>query len=527
MLLEFSKVSKSYGDHTLFTNISFKVEENHKVALVGANGAGKSTMLKMIAGIEEPDTGVITIAKNRKVAYLPQEIDLSSDMDGMSYIQDSAEGPFPEHIIYSILNGLGIDQKKVLQSLDSMSGGQQTKILLAKLLLEKSNILLLDEPTNNLDISAILWLEKYLSTLKKTLVIVSHDIYFLNNVADRFVEIDAHSMSINISRGSYVDYLTRKTKEDSRLLAEHKRQTRQLEGLRDKIKDTKDDFSSVQSKVKYKDNDKLARGVRSDTASSSLKEIRKLEKRISRIDLVDKPFEDDIFSMAMHPKNTEDSDIELEEVVTGYKGFPVGPVNLTIPYGHRICLIGPNGSGKSRLLKTITKDLSASEGSVVVGDGVIFGDMMQKHERADRDKTVLELFSQEAGAGSEKTYHMLSKYGISHHLAGHKVGSLSAGTRARILFAIFAVLGVNVLILDEPTNHLDMEAIEALVQLLKEYTGTVILVSHNRWFVEKVEVDKWYEISEGSIKEIEDFAKHVQDSVKQADSMLKRLANNL
>ena len=527
MLLEFSKVSKSFGDHTLFTNISFRIDEGHKVALVGANGAGKSTMLKMIAGIEESDAGTITISKGRNVAYLPQEVDLNSDMDGLSYIQDSAEGPFQEHMIYAILSGLGIDQNKLSQPLNSMSGGQQTKILLTKLLLEKSNILLLDEPTNNLDISSILWLEKYLSTVKKALLVVSHDIYFLNKVADRFIEIDKQAMTINTNRGSYIDYIERKIKEDARQLGEYKRQTKQLDNLREKIKDTKDSFDSTQSKVQNKDNDKIARGARADTASSSMKEVRKLEKQLSRIDRIDKPFDEEEFSMAMHPKNTEDSDIELEDVMTGYTDFPVGPVDLNIPYGHRVCLIGPNGSGKSTLLKTITKDLKAEKGSVKIGEGVVFGDMMQRHERADRDKTVSELFAQETRASNEKIFHMLSKYGIPQHLAEHKVGALSAGTRARILFAIFAVLGVNVLVLDEPTNHLDMEAIEALVRLLEEYTGTVILVSHNRWFVEKIKVDKWYEVSAGEISEIEDFTSHIKNSARQAESMLKKLARNL
>ncbi len=520
MLIEVKNLTKEFDKEKIFSNVFFSIEDGYKVAFVGENGAGKSTILKIIAGLETPTTGSVVFAKNRKAGYLPQEITEDEDLFVLDYIKKGLSESVKDHIIFKVLSGLNFAKEALLNKVSNLSGGQQTKVLLTQLLLGDADVLLLDEPTNNLDIPSILWLEKYLKNTKKAVMIVSHDVYFLNNITDRFFNLNKTEKKFVCNRGSYTEYIKQQTKEYEKNLKEYQREERKYVEVKNQIEKIKQQTEEVKKNYKHSDNDKMSKGFHKDQSSNSMKHLRELEKRMEVLRKTTKPFEDKLFKIDIHPKNTDNSDIELENVECGIADFLLEPVNITIPFGTRICITGKNGSGKSTLLKTLTGMMKPISGSIKISPGVCFGDLMQKHERAIRDKNVYDLFSDETKIAGEKIYHIISKYKLPEEIIDKKLADLSCGTRARILFAIFDVLGVNILILDEPTNHLDTEAVDALIELLKTYKGTVILVSHNRWFLEKINVDKYYKTEDKTFKKIDDFQEYIKESDKKALEMI-------
>ena len=520
MLLSVQKIEKRFGGEQVFSDISFTLDEGHKVALVGRNGVGKSTLMKIIMGIEEPDSGEVKITNNRSVAYLPQEVPAKEGQTGVEYIQDGTN--LQPHQFFPILEGLGVSQQIATQRFAEMSGGQQTKIVLTHFLLESSDILLLDEPTNNLDIPALLWLEAFLATSKKAMIIISHDLVFLNNTTNRVIELK--NGALTMERGTYGDYLERKKKEFDRQMKEYMRYTEEVQ----RIKKSSEAAAKQVEKgdtLELSDSDKYIARAGMDKASASQRRAKVMKRRVKRMKKVEKPFEEEPFTLTLEARQSEgDIEIVLDEVVAGYRdGIALSPTSLTIKMGDRICLMGMNGEGKSTILKTITGAIPPVSGTVTKTEGVILGDLLQQHERADREQKATHFFKTQTNKSDEEAIYMLKKAGLSEQMMQQKVGGLSSGMRARLLFAVFIALGVNVLILDEPTNHLDMEAVAALKEMLKKYTGIVLLVSHNRWFLEGLNIGSCYEVANGTIQKIEDIERYVETAQERAKGMMGRL----
>ena len=518
MLLKANGIQKQYGNKFVLTGIDFQLDEGNKVALVGANGIGKSTLIKILSGLEENDGGDIFLAKDKTLAYLPQEV-IDPEEVAIDYITKDG---IPAHKAFPVLSGLGLQQNLSERKMKELSGGQQTKVLLTKFLLDEADILLLDEPTNNLDIPSIIWLEEYLSASRKAMIIISHDLAFLNKVANRVFELTEDGL--NVERGTYSDYIERQEKKYRRELEQYKQYMKEKARLQGNMKEMQGRGQEVDN-YKPKENDKQILGSARDRATATQSRVKTIRKKLDQMDVHDKPIEKETFVIDIHPKTLEgDLNISLKDVVFGYKdGIRIGPVSFDIKLGERVCILGENGSGKSTLLKTIVKQIEQLEGDVLVTQGITFGDLMQQHERASRDKEVLELFISETRANSEKAFHMLKKAGLTEEVFNHKVGGLSSGTRARLLFAIFQALGVNTLILDEPTNHLDIEAVNAIISLLETYKGTVIMVTHNRWFLEKINIDVFYRVSDTGIEKISDFESFVKASEKEAEKRINLL----
>ena len=519
MLLSVNSLEKRFDSTVLFSGLSFTLEEGHRVALVGKNGAGKSTLMKIIAGKESPSSGTVTIPQGRTVSYLPQEVADGEERTGIAYIQEGLS--VQPHEFFPVLNGLGISQEVAERSLVSMSGGQQTKILLTRFLLEPSDVLLLDEPTNNLDIPSLLWLETYLASLKKAMVIISHDLAFLDTVANRVIELK--NRTITLERGTYSDYITRKEKEfirDMKAYTQYVQKVQQLERTRKNLQEKGRQIDATDSS----DSEKVGVGVRRDRASAGQRGVKALDKRIKRLEVVEKPFEESRFTLPVQARQEGDVEIAVSDMVAGYPdGVQVGPVSFTLKLGDRLCLMGMNGAGKSTVLKTIVGSLKPVSGDVAVRAGVLFGDLLQHHERANRDDVVIDFFIHQTNSDTEKAMHMLKQAGFTEQMMQGKIVGLSSGMRARLLFAVFIVLGVNVLILDEPTNHLDIEAVTALKELLKEYKGIVLLVSHNRWFLEDLAVGSYYMITQGEMRRIQDFKEYVAEAQEQARKMVRQM----
>ena len=520
MLLSVQKIEKRFGGEQIFSDISFTLDEGHKIALVGRNGAGKSTLMKVIAGIEKPESGEVNITNDRSIAYLPQEIPIRDDQTAVEYIQEGTD--LQPHQFFPILEGLGVSQQIATQQLSKMSGGQQTKIVLTRFLLTAADILLLDEPTNNLDIPALLWLEAFLATSKKAMIVISHDLVFLDSVTNRVLEIK--NGSLTMERGTYGDYLERKKKEFDRQMKEYVRYTEEVKRI-EKSSEAAEKQVEKGDTLELSDSDKYIARAGMDKASASQKRAKVLKRRVKRMEKVEKPFEEEPFTLELEARQSEgDIEIVLNEVVAGYKdGITLSPTSLTIKMGERICLMGMNGEGKSTILKTITGAIPPISGAVSKTEGVVLGDLLQQHERADREQKATHFFKAQTNRSDEETIYMLKKAGLNEQMMQQKVGGLSSGMRARLLFAVFIALGVNVLILDEPTNHMDMEAVAALKEMLKKYTGIVLLVSHNRWFLEGLDIGSCYEVANGTIQKIEDIEHYVKTAQERAKGMMGRL----
>lgn len=524
MLLSVREIEKRYGSERIFSTISFTLDEGHRVALVGKNGAGKSTIMKIVAGLEEPDSGAVAVTNGRTLSYLPQEVAQGDTRTGVEYIQDGTD--LRPHQFFPILEGLGIPQAVANQKLFEMSGGQRSKMLLARFLLEPSDILLLDEPTNNLDIPALLWLESFLASSKKAMILISHDLVFLNTVTNRVFELK--NGSLTMERGTYGDYIERKKKEFDRQMKEYLHYTEEVKRLEASSRAAEKQVERGDA-LELSDSDKYIARAGMDRASASQRRGKMLRRRLKRMKEIEKPFEEEPFTLELEAQQGEgDIEIVLDEAVAGYRdGISIGPISLTLKMGERLCLLGMNGEGKSTVLKTITGILPPLNGTVTRTDGIILGDLLQEHERADRDEKAIDFFIEQTGSEHEVAVHMLTKAGFAEETMYQEVGGLSSGMRARLLFAVFITLGVNVLLLDEPTNHLDIEAVTALKEMLKKYTGIVLLVSHNRWFLEELEIGGCYEIVSGEMKRIKDFEQYVKSAHGRAEKMTKQLKRML
>ncbi|MDE0243456.1 MAG: ABC-F family ATP-binding cassette domain-containing protein [Candidatus Kaiserbacteria bacterium] len=519
MLLSANAIEKQYGSHTVFESLSFTIDEGHKIALVGKNGAGKSTLMRILAGSEDPDSGSVTLTKGRVCAFAPQELVADEGRTGISYLNDLG---LKEHQFIPILDGLGMSQAVVEQPIDSLSGGQRSKILLATFLLQPADILLMDEPTNNLDIPSLVWLETFLAASKKAMVIISHDLTFLNNVANRVFELKDGTLTSE--RGTYGDYLERKKKEHDRQMRQYREYQEQLQKLRKDRDDLKQKGERIDA-VQTTDKDKFASGVNRDRASKGQQRVRSLDRNIRKLETVEKPYEEDEFALHISTGHVEGAvEVTVDDVVAGYPdGLSVGPLSLTLKQGERLCFMGENGSGKSTVLKTIIGALPPLQGSVTKTDAVQIGDFMQHHERADRSKDVLSFFIQETRSDRERAMHALKKVGFSDQTIVQTIDGISPGMRARLLFAVFVATGVTMLVLDEPTNHLDTEAVFALKDMLKDYQGIVLLVSHNRWFLENVAINQYFHIGDGTVDRIKDFEQYLRQAGDRAKGMTARL----
>lgn len=560
-VIKVKNLYKSYGSLTVLSNVSFSLERGQKVALVGGNGTGKTTLLKIVTGIEDADEGTVEIIDNARIGYLPQDTTLFGDknktisdylraVSGINAIENQLnklllkiEDPinakryseihekFEQLDGYTfirrmeiMLTGFGLENVKLSDDLSILSSGQKSKVVLAGILLKGVDLLILDEPTNNLDLPALIWLEDFLKETKAACIIVSHDRKFLDRVAKKIFELNWDSHTLTIVGGSYSDYIKMREKRISRQKEEYGLQQKEIERLQDQVE--KKQIAAVRgSHWRGSDNDKYLRGFKRDRASKSSKTARAIEKRIEQMDKIEQPVERDVFEISLKAEKTPGVlDVQVKNVVAGYSGgFKIGPISFEIRYGDRVCIMGLNGSGKSTLLKTITGQLPILDGKIEIGSGIIIGNMMQEHETLPRDNTSLQFLMSRARLSQQDSYSKLTKFGFQEKQIKSPIGTLSPGERARLLLALFSAQSVNMLVLDEPTNHLDIEALEALEETLESYRGTVLLVSHDRYFLEKTSLDCAYILSAGFLTKVTDYKGYVKTAEERAKKLAKLL----
>lgn len=524
IILQANKIERSFAGEVLFDNISLQVDERDRIALVGKNGAGKSTLLKILVGEEEPTSGEINKKRDLSLSYLAQdsrfessntiydemlhvfdslrktekslrqmelemgektEVDLEKlmqDYDRLSEEFRQAGGFTYEADIRAILNGFKFDESMWQMKIEELSGGQNTRLALAKMLLEKPNLLVLDEPTNHLDIETIAWLENYLVNYSGALLIVSHDRYFLDKVATVTVDLTKHSLDRYV--GNYSSFVEQK---EQKLLTEAKnyeKQQKEIAALEDFV------------------NRNLVRASTTKRAQSRRKQLEKMER-------LDKPEAGTKSAhMTFHSDKTSGNVVlTVEEAAVGYDDQILSePINLDIRKMNAVAIVGPNGIGKSTLIKSIVGQIPFIKGEARFGANVEVGYYDQTQSKLTPHNSVLdELWNDFKLTPEVEIRNRLGAFLFSGDDVKKTVGMLSGGERARLLLAKLSMENNNFLILDEPTNHLDIDSKEVLENALIDFDGTLLFVSHDRYFINRVATQVLELSEEGSTLYLGDY----------------------
>lgn len=561
-MLTLKNIRKTFGIRRVLEKVSFSLGEGQKAALVGQNGVGKSTLLKIIAGLESLERGELLVPNRALIGYLPQEALPETDetlreflrrMAGLGEIEvfmkhleprlDQVEalakyemleadyrrlgGYDFERKAKTILEGLFLSHIGMDRKVAELSGGEKRKASLAGVLLRGVDILLLDEPTNDLDLPALLWLEKYLSRSKATCLIASHDRRFLDTVVGKVIEIDWYKRNVTMYTGGWTEFAEMK----AHAFRKQKELYRMQEEERQRLFSSMDEKMAWVERVKNRkapDHDKLTSNYKKERATKKFTNSAKaLEGREKRLDSIDRPLERTPLIIPLEAKKeAEANSIVLKNVRFGYpEGFQGGPINLDILFGERIAILGNNGTGKSTLLKTITGDIDVLAGEVVRGELLCFGYLMQEHENVSRALTPSELFRSRFDIyDRDIVAKHLSQFQFPPDVIDDKISSFSPGERVRLALATLTASGANVLVFDEPTNHLDLEAIEALEEALEEYEGTILLVTHDRRFLERMRIDKYFLLESGVLSVIENYAAYAASALPKTERVVTRPA---
>lgn len=504
MILSCNNISKSFGTDVIIKSCSFNIEDHEKAAIVGINGAGKSTLLKIITGIEPADTGLVTLAKDKTLGYLSQKQNLNSDntiydelLSVKQYILDmeaqlrsienqmkSADDTALETLmkkysdlnhefelnngyaykseITGVLKGLGFAEEDFTLNVNTLSGGQKTRVALGRLLLSKPDIILLDEPTNHLDMESISWLENYLLNYSGAVLIVAHDRYFLDKIVSKIIELD--NGNATVFSGNYTDYASKKAILRNMQLKEYLNQQREIKHQEEVI-----------TKLKQFNREK------------SIKRAESREKMLNKMEFVDKPeILNDKMDIKLEPNVISGNDVlTVDNLTKGFDGTVLfDNICFQIKRGERVALIGSNGTGKTTILKLINGIIPADSGSIYLGAKVNIGYYDQEHHVLDPDKTIFdEIRDAYPDLNNTQIRNTLAAFLFTNEDVFKYIKDLSGGERGRVSLAKLMLSNANFLILDEPTNHLDITSKEILENALNSYTGTVLFVSHDRYFI--------------------------------------------
>lgn len=522
MLVALNNINKFYNGNQLLNNISLSIDENDKIGLVGNNGCGKSTLLKIITGSVEPDRftekdGIISVAAKTTIGYLEQMGGLDSEKTIMSEMQsvfddihkaigrlreieieiemgdnssadeyqrlsswiEANDGYNTDVKIRTVLNGMGFSENELNRIVSGFSGGEKTRLCIAKLLLEEPNLLILDEPTNHLDFKTIMWLEDYLRSYRGAVLIVSHDRYFLDRLCTSVCEIERGILKRY--KGNYSAFVRQREENDARRAKEYEMQQKQIAKLEDYVAKN------------------LVRASTTKMAQSKRKQLEKME-------IIEKPFHETKtakihFTYAVEPPidvlKVKGVDISVGEGSS--KKTLVDQIDFEVRRGEKIGIIGDNGIGKSTLLKIIQEKIP-HKGIVRWNSNIKISYFEQESTNLNRELTVMEeIHSRYPSMSDLEVRSLLAQVRLTGENVFKETGVISGGERAKLCFAIMMQEHGNVLILDEPTNHLDLSSKEAIEEALAEYTGTVIFVSHDRYLLSKI-ADRLIELTDGKYR---------------------------
>ncbi len=510
-ILVADRISKSFGAQDVFLDVSLQVARGDRIALVGPNGHGKTTLLRILAGLEPPSSGTVSRARGLTIGYLPQIAELDTTrtvyeealsafqpllemqerlralearmadpreraevMDEYGELQARFEllgGYEYPHKVEQVLLGVGFTAEEFAKPLNLLSGGQKTRALLARLLLQQPDVLLLDEPTNHLDLASIEWLEEHLAQWPGTFIVVAHDRFFLDKVATRVWELSFGR--VETYRGNYSQYLEQRAQRYEQRMAEYQAQQEEIARLEDYIR-------------RYK-------------ASERTRQARSREHRLAHMERLERPERLRAMSLRLQT-DLRSGDLVLvsDGLTVGFRGEgPGGGKRLfscpafVLRRGEKVAILGPNGSGKTTLLRTILGEIPPLAGAFQVGANVRMGYFVQGHADLDDAKTVMDELLDVRNVPLQEARNLLGRFLFSGDDVYKRVSDLSGGERARLKLAKLTLIGANFLLLDEPTSHLDMLSREVLEDVLLEFEGTVIVVTHDRYFINSLATQIW------------------------------------
>lgn len=535
MILACHHISKSFGTDVILDDISFHIEEYEKAAIIGINGAGKSTLLKIIMNELAPDSGEVILAKGKTIGYLAQHhsrdskrtiyeelldvkkevILLEERMAETEHAMKDAKGEELDQLLKSyarmrqsfedqngyayrsevvgVLKGLGFTEEDFNKEVHLLSGGQKTRVALGRLLLAKPDILLLDEPTNHLDMNSTAWLETFLMNYKGAVIIVAHDRYFLDKVVTKIIEIDHHQGLV--FKGNYTDYAAKKA---------------QLRDMQRKA------WLNQQQEIAHQEA--VITKLRSFNREKSIKRAESREKMLDKMERVDKPLEEsDGMRIMLEPDTLSGNDVLfIENLTKSYDGeYLFQNVSMDIKRGERVALIGDNGTGKTTILKIINQLVPADRCDLRLGAKVHIGYYDQEHQVLHDDKSIFDEISDAyPNLNNTRIRNVLAAFLFTGDDVFKLIKELSGGERGRVSLAKLMLSHANFLILDEPTNHLDIQSREILEEALQNYTGTVLYVSHDRYFINQT-ATRILNLTEGGLNS---YPGNYDDYIEKKDS---------
>lgn len=544
MSLSIQNISKSYGIHTILQQVSFTLNDGQRVGLVGANGVGKSTLLKIIVGEIEADSGTIKLTPHTSIGYLAQAIEDFGDQSlaeliaaSMQHLhnlesqmrhleeqmasttdkaalapileeyQESIEqferagGYEIDHLVEKVFSGLGVASIPRHRRFATLSGGEKARVGLALLLLQNPDVLILDEPTNHLDINCLEWLENYLQDYRGAMLLVSHDREFLNRTVTAILEIDEHSRQAKLYTGNYNAYLAAKTLERQQWAETYLRQQEEIKTLRQQVKTT---ARQVAHNRPPRDGDKFLKHYKRGRVEESISSrVRSVEEKLRRLEeeAVEAPPEPIRFSPDFDPKSLKGhTPLAITGLLKRFNGQPIlDHVTLSLDSRSRIVIVGPNGAGKSTLLKLIIGLEKPDAGEIYINPQVKIGYMDQEQESLDGTQTLFQAYR--AGLPDEDQTLMSLILGsglFQYEELQRKVSELSQGQRRKLQIARLMAERANLLLLDEPTNYVSFDVLETFEEALRQFPGPILAVSHDRRFVETFGGEVW-ELDAGNL----------------------------
>ena len=520
-----SSITVVRGPSLVLSDVSLTVAPGARVGVVGPNGVGKSTLLATLAGELVPDTGTVTLApRTANVGLLPQEPDrrpaetlmqflarrtgvaaaqhrLDAATEELTRGNDTGYTEALEHWLDLGGADLEVRAEQVLDDLGlavgvdtetrSLSGGQAARASLASILLSRYDVFLLDEPTNDLDFAGLERLERFVLDLSAGLVVVSHDREFLSRTVTSVLDIDGPLRTATLYSGGYDAYLRERGVRREQQRAAYDEFEDKRSGLVQQAQRQREQSvrGALRAKRKQPDNDRAAKGARIEAATHAASRVKTIESQIGRLDQVEEPRKEWQLQMAIAPApRSGDVVAVLQQAVVRRGDFTLGPIDLQVAYGDRLAIVGPNGAGKTTLLDALFGRLPLESGRQSLGSGVLVGEVDQARSRFRGEATVVEVVEGLTQWPAAEVRTLLAKYGLKADHTSRPAGSLSPGERTRASLALLQAVGVNCLVLDEPTNHLDLPAIEQLEAALDDYTGTLLLVTHDRRLLDAVHI---------------------------------------
>ncbi|HMC38446.1 MAG TPA: ABC-F family ATP-binding cassette domain-containing protein [Acidimicrobiales bacterium] len=538
-MLSARQVTVLRGNQTVLESVSLSVDRGARLGVVGPNGVGKTTLLRVLAGEQSPDHGrVERIPAGLLVALLAQETDagpgeglieylgrrtgvaaasaeldrqttrLAADPDAVDDYSAALDtflllgGDDFESRAATIAAEVGLTGDRLEIPVTSYSGGQSARARLAAVMLTRADVLLLDEPTNDLDFDGLHLLERTVARFEGAVVMVSHDRAFLDRAATRVLEIEEHSHRASEYAGAWSEFVDRRALARSQAGAAYAEWKSERDRLRARIRGQRSwsEEGVRRAAKKPSDNDKAQRGFKVNRTEKQASKVRISERALERLGQVDKPWEGWDLRLDLSPADRSGDRVAVLDGAVVRRGpWQLGPVDLEIRWAERIVVTGPNGSGKSTLLGAAMGTVALDAGTCWVGPSVRFGELDQRRGRIEPGSSLLDAFVASTSSSVEEARSVLAKFGLGAGHVTRAVGRLSPGERTRAQLAELMVRGTNCLVLDEPTNHLDLPAIEQLEEALEGFTGTLLVVTHDRWLLETLRYDRLIHVEHGMV----------------------------